>query len=202
MLFNINDTNGDSKLLAHIQYKVKEEFDHPLVGVEFGVAYGGGIEQVCSIWRQDDHVYGYDTFAGHPKALASSSTSPEATAMQGWYDQLGQHSLSKEYIEEKLRLQGYNNFTLVKGVVDKTTVLNLGSIHYALLDFDIPECMEDAYNLVKDKIVQGGYLCIHDAYPSSHMPNVHHWWMNTKFDQRVHNLVHVGKYLLVYKVKR
>jgi hypothetical protein len=199
MLFNINDTSGDSKLLAHIQYKLMEEFNEPLVGAEFGVAYGGGIEQVCSIWKPYDLVYGYDTFEGHPTQLASNAQSPEATAMQGWYDQFGKEKLSKEYIEERLHLLGYKNFQLVKGLVDANTPKPTANLHYVLLDLDLVESMKSAYNLVKSYMRTGGYLCLHDVIPNQHMPSLYSWWF---FEDKLNlKLEYIGKYLVVYKVK-
>src|SRR4030067_2806486 len=98
-MFNINDTNGDSLILEKYQLKLLEEFpDTRLVGAEFGVAYGGGIEQVCKIWKGQGIIFGYDTFDTHPRYLVKDQKSLEAGAMEGWYQQYGTDKLGIEYI--------------------------------------------------------------------------------------------------------
>jgi hypothetical protein len=59
--------------------------------------------------------------------------------------------------------------------------------------------MKDAYALVKDKIVVGGYLCVHDVIPSDHMPKLNEWWNELCQNDFPFKLISLGKYLIVYK---
>lgn len=200
-MFNINDTNGDSKFLERYQKRLLKEFPREtLYGIEFGVAYGGGMEQICKLWRNRGIVVGYDTFTEHPKHLASYDI--EETIMDGWYNEHGKENLlSKEHIQKELTDGGIFNFILVKEEVTSKSVLDVPfRFHYALLDFDIAVCMNDAYNMVRDRMIPGGYLCVHDIIPEDHLPKTHDWWFNTILPKDKLTLVANGKYLGVYRV--
>ena len=123
-MFNINDTNRDSRILNKIQRQLLTELltefpDEILHGAEFGVAYGGGLQQICTIWKGKGFVLGYDTFTEHPKHLASNPNSAEATAMDGWYNQLGKEKLTSAYIHNQLVDAGHSNFNLIEGEINE-----------------------------------------------------------------------------------
>jgi hypothetical protein len=199
-MFNINDTNGDSKLLAHIQYTLLDKFpNEQLYGVEFGVAFGGGIEQICSIWKDKGFVLGYDTFTNHPGFLAKDENSPEATAMDGWYQKLGKDKLSKKYIQSELE-KSFSNFELIEGLVNNKTKKRDYKYHYVLLDFDLAESMQYAYDLIKDNLHPGGFICVHDIIPDTHMPMLNSWWFNAILPKENYKLYRYGKHLGVYHV--
>ena len=200
-MLNINDTNGDSKILEEYQKKLLEEFDDTLIGAEFGVAYGGGIEQICRVWKDRGIVYGYDTFTTHPRHLVEDQISLEAGVMEGWYANHGTEDLDIDVISKNLLESGYNNFILEKGLVTKDTIIKAEKLHYVLLDLDILQSMKDAFDLVKNKIVIGGYLCLHDVIPNLHMPRLNHWWFE-EADHKEFLLKNFGKHLVVYKKLR
>ena len=199
-MFNINDTNRDSRILNKIQRQLLTEFpDEILHGAEFGVAYGGGLQQICTIWKGKGFVLGYDTFTEHPKHLASNPNSAEATAMDGWYNQLGKEKLTSAYIHNQLVDAGHSNFNLIEGEINEHISLDHLQLHYAFLDLDLVYSMKSAYNAVKYQMIRGGYLALHDVTPEDHMPDLYKWW---KLEDKTNlELVEIGQYLLVYKVK-
>lgn len=179
MLRELNDVNGASAITAKYTSKCLEEFDGELIGVEFGVAYGGGIERIGKLWKGRGIVYGFDTFSGHPQEVADvcedtkkdgGKNSHAATCMNPWYNQYGMDQLSIEYIRQELNKEGLNNVHLVKGLVSSDTDVSfIPYLNYCLIDLDYPQSMTDAWNLVKNKIVSGGYLCLHDVVPNGHI---------------------------------
>lgn len=180
-MINLNSIgNGADKILAKYQKKLLKEFpDEDLVGVEMGVAYGGGVEQLARIWKGRGLVYGYDTFEDlHPKHLAEDPNAFDAYCMDSWYADYGTDMLSVDYQREELEKLGFDHVTLVKGEVNKDSCRFLDRIHYAFLDMDIPASMKAGYEAVEDKLVKGAYLAIHDAVPPQHIPGVHDWFYN------------------------
>jgi len=178
---HLNDTNGASKLTLKIAEKCLSEFEGTLIGVEFGVAYGGGIEAIGKLWGVRGKIYGFDTFEGHPKQIgeicqdskrAGGVHSFAATCMDSWYqrEDYGTEAIKYDYIRKNLDDQGVINAILVKGLVtDKTDVSFLNAIHYAFIDLDFPLSNRQAFELIKDKIVKGGYLMLHDCVPKGHI---------------------------------
>lgn len=163
-MLEINATNGAATILTLIHYLIPTLFpDEKITGVEMGVAYGGGIEKLGMRWKGKGEVYGYDTFEGQPKELAWSPECVEAKCMDGIYRHYGMDRLSVDYIRGELDKKGLSNVHLVKGLVCKNSCSNLKEIHYAFLDMDIYESMQEGYDAVKDKITYGGFLCLHDV---------------------------------------
>lgn len=92
---NLNDTNGASTILLDIAKQTLEDFKDTKViyGVEMGIAYGGGVESIGKLWKGRGIIYGFDTFEGHPKEVATkdpdcnySKDAFAATCMDGWYE--------------------------------------------------------------------------------------------------------------------
>jgi len=183
-MIQLNDTNGASRITLATARQLMEEFpDVHLVGAEFGVAYGGGVEALGKLWAGRGTVYGFDTFEGHPKEVADeceysaplggSQSSFAAGCMDQWYKDpaYGTDKLSYGYQVSELARQGIDNVFLIKGkITGKTNISYIKELHYCLLDLDFPLSMWQAYHLIKDKVVRGGYLCLHDVIPQGHIP--------------------------------
>ena len=185
MLQELNDTNGASyftnKCYTECLNMFKDEF---LYAAEFGVPYGGGVAKIGREWKGRGKVWGFDTFEGHPKILKNicpytkeleSKINGEALAtscMDGWYKDpnYGTEKLRYEYIQSKLDEENLDNVILVKGLVDEKTNLEfIPKLHYAFIDFDFPIAQWNVWNLIKNKIVSGGYLLLHDMIPKDHL---------------------------------
>lgn len=181
MMQHLNDTNGASKLTLMIAKQCLNEFTENIVGAEFGVAYGGGIEHIARLWKNRGTIYGFDTFEGHPKEVgeiceeskkAGGVHSFAATCMDSWYqsEEYGTEAIKYDHIRGKLDEQGLSNATLVKGLVtDETDVSFIEKLNYCFIDLDFPLSNKQAFELVKDKIVKGGYLLLHDCVPKGHI---------------------------------
>ena len=179
-MVNLNSINGAALYLQYFQTLLVGKFKKDLVGVEMGIAYGGGVESLGTIWRDVGTVYGFDTFEGHPEFLADDHMGIEARCMDKWYrdDMFGRKALTYEFQRNQLDSEGLTNVKLVKGIVSPDSCRTIPKIHYCLLDMDILESMKTGYEAVKDKMVEGGYLFIHDAIPADHIPALHNWWYN------------------------
>lgn len=183
LLKNLNDTNGSAELILNCAENCLTEFDESLFGCEMGIAYGGGIESIGKIWKNRGTIYGVDTFEGHPKYLAETCSyskkigginSFAAKCMDYWYyvrkDDYGIEKIKQEYIQSQLDKQKLDNVILIKELITNQTKIDfIQKLHYVLIDLDIPTSIWDAYNLVKDKIVSKGYLCLHDCLPENHI---------------------------------
>lgn len=180
-MIELNDTNGASTFTQEYAKRCMDEFPGPLAGAEFGVAYGGGVERIGRLWKDRGVVYGFDTFEGHPKeigdlcpfsSIGGGKNSFAATCMDNWYSNkdFGTERISLEYIQSELDRQELSNVKLVKGLVTADMDVSfLPGLHYCLLDLDFPLSMMEAYYLVRDKIVPGGYLLLHDVIPHGHI---------------------------------
>lgn len=180
-MIHLNDTNGASFHTYEVVKKVMNEFVGEITGCEMGIAYGGGVEAIGKLWKDRGIVYGFDTFEGHPKQVADSCEYTKQAGgagalatwcMDQWYNNpaYGTDAIKYEYIREQLDKQGLDNVILVKGLITDKTKLPFNKLNYCFLDLDFPLSMWQAYNLVKDKIVKGGYLCLHDVLPHGHIP--------------------------------
>ena len=147
-----------------------------LIGVEMGVAYGGGLAELGRAWKGIGQVYGFDTYEGHPTFLADSPDNFEARCMDIEYGNFGKDTLSYEYIRGELDKEGLTNVHLIKGLIDGQSCKDIPYIHYAFIDLDILESMMAAYEAVKDKIVPGGFLCLHDVYGIHAFPRLGKWY--------------------------
>jgi hypothetical protein len=161
-LKTLNDGNGADKVCDKYEKIVLEEFKDNLIGVIMGVPYGGDVERLAKIWGEKGKIYGYDTFEGHPKQLSADVNSFEATCMDFWYSVLGTEKLKIEYQRAELDKMGLTNTFLVKGLINKDSCKDLDHINYAFIDLDILASMKSGYEAVKDKLVEGGILILHD----------------------------------------
>lgn len=103
--------------------------------------------------------------------------------MDEWYkaDKYGKGGLSYDYIRGELDRQELDNVILVKGLItDKTDLSFIKKLHYCFLDLDFPLSMWQAYNLIKGKIVKGGYLLLHDVLPVGHIHGLTEYYEKMK----------------------
>ena len=170
--------NSAQETLLEYCQNLLVEVDTPLIGAEFGSAYGGGVESIGKLWKDRGIVYGFDTFAGHPKQLAVDLQSWEANCMNGWYEKYPCDELSYGYQRAELDRQGLDNVILKKGLINKNSCMGIPYLNYALLDLDILASMKTGYELVKDRITKGGYLFFHDVVPDDHLPLLNKWFLN------------------------
>jgi hypothetical protein len=178
-MISLNKLNGAEKAtLAYVKGLASLNSVMPIIGVEMGIAYGGGVEKAGQILKGKGVMYGYDTFTGHPKHLAKDPKSLEATCMDDWYKKevYGMDKLSYEYIRKELDKKGLDNVILVKGEVTKDSCKNLPYVNYALLDMDMLESMSVGYEAVKNKMKPGFVMFLHDVTPPHHLPRLFHWY--------------------------
>lgn len=181
---NLNDTNGASTHLLNIAKQLAETSTNPLIGAEFGIAYGGGVEAIGKIWKDKGTIYGFDTFNQHPKEIAEKDpdcnhdrNSFAATCMDIWYTLYDNNELTIEYQQDQLNQQNLTNVKLIKGLIDETTNINfIPHLDYCLIDLDFPLSMKITYNLVLPKLKTGSYLCLHDVIPETHIANLNAWY--------------------------
>lgn len=162
----LNEVNGADKLVMEYHAKIMEEFQGTLYGAILGSAYGGEVEYLATLWKDRGFVYGCDVFDDlHPKHLSADVNSFEATCMDHWYSlpEYGREKMKYDYQREQLDALGLTNAILIKGEVHKDSLKDVPKLHYAFLDMDIPESMHQGYLAVRDKIIEGGYLFLHDT---------------------------------------
>ena len=182
----LNKLNGASEVEDKYSQKCLDEFEGELTAVQMGIAYGGCSESLGKLWKGRGKVYGFDTFEDlHPKELGEKGTF-ESDCMDYWYqkDILGTEHLKYKYIREELDKEGLDNVILRKGLIGKDSLKGISSVNYALLDMDMYESMKIGYDLVKDKIVKGGYLLLHDVLPVHHLPKLYVLYVNTILDDK------------------
>jgi len=184
-MIELNSQNGADKMLRVIQTELLKEFpDELLVGVEMGIAYGGGVEALGKLWKGRGMVYGFDTFEGHPKQLGSSAEAPETTCMDAHYAKYGTDDLSYYHQCAELNRQGLYNVRLVKGLIKKGCCWMIPKMHYCFLDLDFLVSMKLGYDIVKNKIAEGGFLCLHDVVGHKLLPELHEWYEEIKQDRQ------------------
>lgn len=169
--------------------RLLSEFDGHLYGAEMGIAYGGGIQKIGTRWKDRGTVWGFDTFEGHPREVADicpdtimdgGQKSHAANCMDFWYRRGGEFAVDHtayDYIRGELDKEGLDNVILCKGLITQSTDLwFIPKLHYVLLDLDYPLSMRQAYELVKNKIVPCGYLCLHDVLPEQHLHGLYSFY--------------------------
>jgi hypothetical protein len=181
-LYNLNNPIGADYLLYGVVGMLRRKFDKEhLKCAEFGIAFGGGVEGIGKMLKghaPGGTVWGFDTFDGHPEFLVKEENHAKL-CMRRWYDNkyegkwriphLTKEMLTYEYQRKKLDEQGLDNVILKKGLIDNNTDIGIDYLHYTLLDMDIPISMRAGYEIVKDKIVKGGFLALHDCNPKGHI---------------------------------
>lgn len=181
-MLELNSLNGAGAITAQIAKDLLVQKSGHLYGCEMGIAWGGGIEKIAKIWGSRGTIWGFDTFEGHPvdlwekcpdSARTGGRESKAAVCMQPYYEQFAGQPYSYDYIREGLDAQGLSNAKLVKGLITEDTDISfIPHLDYVLLDMDFPVSMKNGYRLVKNKIVSGGYLCLHDVVPDGHIPGL------------------------------
>lgn len=168
----LNSYNGAHTWTFRKARELEKKFDKPLKYVEMGSAYGGGLE---AMGKRGWECWGFDTFEGHPKHMSKSETSFEAACMDAWYDnpEYGRGRLSYEYQREQLDLLKLDNVHLVKGLIRKNSMKKVGKAHMVLIDLDMIASTRIAFEAVKNYVIKGGYLLMHDALPPHHLPQIY-----------------------------
>ena len=178
-MISISKINGADQVIKRYVSSVNENKNgSPLLGVEMGIAYGGTLEMCAREWLGGKgFMWGYDTFEGHPKNLAPEKEEFERDCMDIWYDPkvYGKEKISIEYQAKALKDAGIDNVTLVKGLVNEHSCDDIPYLNYAFLDMDMYESMKEGYKAVKDKILPGYVLFLHDCTPPLHIPRLFHW---------------------------
>lgn len=173
----LNKVNGADLVCDEYHKKVMEEFEGELYGAVLGSAYGGELESMAKTWGDRGHVYGFDVFEDlHPKHLSDDPINNfDATCMEHWYQEsvFGTEKLNIEYQRQAIKDLGLDTITLTKGEVHKDSCSGIPKLHYAFLDMDIPVSMRNGYLAVRDKVVSGGYLFLHDT---QNIPGVGEWY--------------------------
>ena len=175
----LNKVNGADLLELEYSKKCLTEFEGDITAVIMGSAYGGAVEAIAKLYKGRGKIYGFDTFEDlHPGHLHPDQGSFEVTCMDHWYNhpEYGKDLLSHEYQTTYLKDQGLDNAILVKGEVGPHSVKDIDKIHYCFLDMDIPTSMDNGYQAVKDKIVPGGYILLHDI---QNIKSVGDWYKET-----------------------
>ena len=67
---------------------------------------------------------------------------------------------------------------MVKGLIDENTDISFlpSKIHYALIDLDFPISQLVGWNLLKNRIIQGGFICLHDMIPKGHIHGCYEYY--------------------------
>jgi len=198
----LNKINGADKIVYEYCERIKTLPVPHLYGAILGSAYGGELEAIGKLWKDRGTVYGFDTFEGHPKPLVEYHTNVEVTCMDKWYrdDVYGMEKLSTEYQQGVLDKLGLDNVKLRKGLVTPDSCQEIPELHYAFLDMDIYESMRDGYLAVRDKIVPGFCLFIHDATPPTHIPRVSKWLMDEVMGDDGHMWTITGEWVSAFLV--
>uniref|UniRef100_A0A6M3J0N6 Putative methyltransferase n=1 Tax=viral metagenome TaxID=1070528 RepID=A0A6M3J0N6_9ZZZZ len=173
----LNAGSNTSKLQLDCIEMLLQKFPEHLTLLEIGSAYGGGVEMMAKMVGDRGTVYGYDTFEGHPRDLAVKIDDPEAYCMDMWYNNpmWGTKDLNYEYQREILDEEGLDNAILVKGRLNENSFDDIEKAHFVLMDLDMVNPSKIAYKAIKDKIVPGGFLFMHDIYPPHNLPHLHKW---------------------------
>lgn len=182
MLPWLNSLNGADLVETDFFTRCLTEFKGELTGTVMGMAYGGSVEAMGKAWKGRGKIYGFDTFEDlHPKQLSKDLASFEATCMDYWYGDkvFGTKNLAFAYIRGELDKQGLDNVILRKGLINDKSLEDVPSLNYVLLDMDLYESTKTGYELVRNKIVKGGYLLLHDVIPEHHLPLLNSYYLNT-----------------------
>jgi hypothetical protein len=209
-LYWINNVNGADYLMLGVAAMLRKKFKKDLIGAEMGTAYGGGPEAVGKLWKGIGQVHAFDTFEGHPAQLSDDPNSFEARCMDRWYDNryagneriphLTEEMLSYEYQRKALDDQGLSNVILHKGLIGEDSLKDIPYLHYALLDMDLIKSMRIGYEIVKDKIVQGGFLCLHDVIPNGHIEGLYELYQEILNEGKWKTVIEAeSSYLIVLK---
>lgn len=172
----LNKVNGADLVCHDYHKKLMNEFEGTLYGAVLGSCYGGELEAMARLWGDRGKVYGFDVFQElHPRHLSDDPINNfDATCMEHWYQDsvFGTEKLHIDYQRQQLEDMKLD-VQLIKGEVHKDSCKDIPKLHYAFLDMDLPVSMKNGYKAVKDKIISGGYLFLHDT---QNIPGVGEWY--------------------------
>jgi hypothetical protein len=157
----LNFPSQTASLQMEVVKSLPSLFKGKLTLLEIGTPYGGAVEWMARE-LPNSTVYGFDTFEGHPRDLSYDPNSPEAICMEPWYAKFGKQELEYDYQRKILDEEGLKNAILVKGRVNEHSFDMIDKIHFAMLDLDLINPTRTAYEAIKNKIVKGGFLFMHD----------------------------------------
>ena len=157
----LNFPSSDANYQMDIVKSLPSRFEGKLTLLEIGTPYGGAVEWMAKE-LPNSIVYGFDTFEGHPRDLSENQNSPEAICMDQWYNKYGKEELDYDYQRKVLDEEGLKNAVLVKGRINEHSFDMIDKIHFAMLDLDLIQPTKVAYEAIKNKIINGGYLFMHD----------------------------------------
>lgn len=173
----LNKVNGADLIADEYHKRVMNEFEGDLYGAVLGSCYGGELESMAKTWGDRGKVYGFDVFEDlHPRHLSEDPVNNfDATCMEHWYQEsvFGTEKLHIDYQRQMIKDLKLDTITLTKGEVHKDSFKDIPKLHYAFLDMDLPVSMINGYSAVRDKIVSGGYLLLHDT---QNIPGVGEWY--------------------------
>lgn len=176
----LNVACGGVEYQVPLLQELMAKFPHDkIVHLEVGSAFGGCVEFIAKLLKDRGVVYGYDTFEGHPKDLADKPDSEEAGAMEPWYKMPGfsPEQLTYEYQRKTLDEEGLSNAILVKGRINEHSFDDIEKAHMVMLDLDLVSPTKVAYEALKDKVVKGGYLLMHDVFPPQLLPELNKFYI-------------------------
>ena len=131
--------------------------------IEFGAYRGGSaifLAAVAKRLRLNSHVWALDTFEGMPDTDKRIDLH-----RKGDFSDVNYTALT-----EFVRDHGLDNITFVRGTFEKTASQTLEAarpIALAHIDCDIYSAVAYAYESLKDRMVDGGYIAFDDAHYSS-----------------------------------
>jgi hypothetical protein len=187
-LHNDDCGNGTTAYLQKYLHQALSEF--PLgefVYVELGSAWGGNLQYAGELLRDKGIVYGFDTFSGMPKHLGLEEEKNciirgwghnIPNCMDVWYAKFDPNELTYSYQRQVLDENALNNVILVKGEVNENSLDNIPYVNYAFLDMDLLVPMQIGYEAIKNKLVSGGYLLLHDVV--NNLPLLMQWYEEIK----------------------
>ena len=113
--------------------------------------------------------------------------------MDPHYAAHGTDILSYEYQRGELDKQGLDNVVLHKGLINENSLDSIPFLHYTLLDMDLYASMKIGWELVKNKVVSGGYLCMHDVLPKGYLYGLYELYQE---------IISTGMYTVVEEVEK
>jgi len=131
--------------------------------IEFGSYKGGSaifLAAVVKALGMDSHVWALDTFEGMPKTDLTIDLHRRGDFDDVDYDEMVAYAKSV----------GLDNLTFVKGLFEDTApgVLERARpIALAHIDCDIKDAVRYSYDIVRDNMIDGGYIAFDDAHYSS-----------------------------------
>jgi hypothetical protein len=201
-LYWINNVNAADYLILGIAGMVRKKFKKDIIGCEMGTALGGGPEAIGKLWKNIGEIHAFDIFEymGHPEFLDDDPKSHARRCMDRWFDNryagneripfITPEMWTYEYQRKVLDGQGLTNVVLHKGLINENSLKDIPYLNYALLDMDLVSSMTLGFDLVKDKIVKGGYLALHDVIPKDHIVGLYELYQN---------ILNTGDYKIIIK---